>query len=98
MKLSELLSEGDVIGLLEQVFGSAMPMVFFVGSSASLIVMAIWINSKSLVLTAVVSMLSGAVVIEYMPPSVRMAGYGLILFAAAAVGATIYTGRSRPVR
>jgi len=46
----------------------------------------------------VTAMLSGAVVVEYMPPQVRMAGYGLILLAAAAVGASIYTGRQRPVR
>jgi hypothetical protein len=60
--------------------------------------MAIYINSRSIVLTAVTAMLSGAVMVEYMPPSVRMAGYGLILLAAAGVGASIYTGRTRPVR
>jgi len=98
LSVSERLADGDLVKLMQDTFGSAMPFVFFVGVVASLVLMAIYINSRSLVLTAVTAMLSGAVVVEYMPPQVRMAGYGLILLAAAAVGASIYTGRQRPVR
>lgn len=98
MSVSDRLADGDLVGLLQDTFGSAMPFVFFSGGVAALVIMAIYINSRSLVLTAVTAMLSGAVLIEYMPPQVRVAGYLLILAAVAAVGVSIYTGRERPVR
>lgn len=94
----DLLADGDIIGVIEETFGSAMPMLFFTGIVASLVVLSIYINSRSLVLTAVTMMLSGGVVIQYMPAEVRMAGYLLIIVAVAAVGTSIYTGRERPVR
>lgn len=94
----DLLADGDIVGLLEYVYGGAMPMILFVGIVGGLVIMTIYINSRSIALTAVVMMLSGAVVVEYMPPEAQMAGYGFIAVAAAAVVYSVYTGRERPVR
>lgn len=94
----DLLADGDIVGLLEYVYGGAMPMILFVGIVGGLVIMTIYINSRSIALTAVVMMLSGAVVVEYMPPEAQMAGYAFIAVAAAAVVYSVYTGRERPVR
>jgi len=94
----DLLSKGDIVGLLEYVYGGAMPMILFVGIVGALVVLTIYINSRSLALTGVVMMLSGAVFVEYMPAQVQMAGYAFIAAATAAVAYSIYTGRERPVR
>jgi len=94
----ESLTDGNLVEVIASSYGSAMPLVFFIGIVCSLIILTIYINSRSLTLTAVVTMLSGGVVVEYLPPEVRVAGYGLIVVGVAAVGASIYLGRERPVR
>lgn len=93
MSASYRIANGDLWGLLADVFGNAMPLVFFVGVVASLVLISIYVNSRSLVLTAVTAMLSGGVVVQYMPPEVRTAGYLLILAGVAAVGTSLYLGK-----
>jgi hypothetical protein len=95
--VAEDFANGDVWGFLSDVFGTSMPMTFFIGAVASLILMAIYINSRSVVLTAITAMLSGGVIVEWFPGEVRVAGFLLIFTGVAAVGSSIYLGRNRPV-
>lgn len=90
-------SEGRFWDILRQVYGQAMSLNFFVGGVCSLILMAIYINSRSVVLTATTAMLSGAVVVEWFPPEVRIAGFLLIFAGVAAAGSSIYLGRRRRI-
>lgn len=93
------LAEGEFWEVLGQAFSGTMPLIFVVGIVASLVLLAIYLNSESIVLTSIVAMLSGGVVIESMPPEVRVAGYLLILVGVAAAGSSIYLGQQRrPVR
>jgi hypothetical protein len=98
MSTVDNLTDGNLVEVIAATYGSAMPLVFFVGIVCSLIILTIYINSRSLTLTAIVTMLSGGVVVEYLPPPVRVAGYALIVVGVAAVGASIYLGRERPIR
>lgn len=91
------MSEGDFWEVLRQVFGQAMSLTFFVGTVFTLILMSIYINSRSVVLTATTAMLSGAVVVEFFPPEVRIAGFLLIFAGVAAAGSSIYLGRRRRI-
>ena len=92
------LANGEFWKVLGESFGQSMPLVFVIGVMASAVLLAIWINSQSIVLTAITAMLSGGVIVEFLPPEVRVAGYLLILFGVAAVGSSIYLGKQRKVR
>jgi|APHM01.1.fsa_nt_gi hypothetical protein len=94
----DLLADGDLVGAIEYVYGGAMPLLLFSGIVGGLVILTVYINSRSIALTGVVMMLSGAVVVQYLPPEAQMAGYAFIALAAAAVLYSIYTGRNRPVR
>ena len=85
--------EGDLWGVIEYAFGGVIPEVLLVGVICSVILIAIWMNSQSVVLTGVTAMLSGAVIVEFLPPEVRMAGYLVILAAVAAVATSIYASQ-----
>lgn len=74
-------------------FGQVMPETLFVGMVCSMIIVAIWLNSRSIVLVAVTTMLSGGVVVEFLPARVRTAGYLLIVFGVAAAMSAVYLGR-----
>lgn len=97
LQASKLVSEGKFWELLRTVFGQPMEINFFLGSVCSLIVMVIYINSRSVVLATIVSMLSGGVIVGFLPAEVRMAGMLLILVGVAMAGASVYLGRNRRI-
>lgn len=90
---AEYLAEGEIWELLRDVVGGAMPVVFFTGAVATLVLMAIYQNSRSLILTSITAMLSGGVIVEFLPAEVRIAGFLLIFAGVSAAGASIYLGR-----
>lgn len=97
LSIVDALSEGRFWRVIAETYGGVMPIVFFIGALASLVLMSIYINSESVVLTAIVAMLAGGLIIEFLPPEVRMAGYLLIIVGVTAVGSSIYLGRERKV-
>lgn len=86
-------TDGDFWGVVSETFGNAMPEPLFVGVVVSLVLMAIYMNSKSIVLTGVTAMLAGAMIVEFLPPELQTAGYLIILASVVVVAVQIYTGR-----
>jgi hypothetical protein len=92
------LVSGNIVEAITQSYGTAMPPLLFAGVLASAVLASLYINSRSVVLVGLVSMLSGGVIVQSLPPQLRTLGYALVLVAVAAVGSSIYLGRSSEVR
>ena len=97
-ELVELFTEGELWEIVRHTFAGPIPEPFFVGVVASAVLMVIYVNSRSVVLTAIVAMLSGGVIVEMLPPEVQAAGVLLIIAGVVAAGSSIYLGRNQPVR
>lgn len=91
-------SEGDIWGVLADSYGGAMPLPLLTGATGSLVLVSLYINSRSVSLVAITAMVSGGAIIGFMPPEVRMGGYLLLAAGAAAVGVGLWQGQRRPVR
>ena len=93
----QAFADGDFWAVFRSVFGEVMPMTFVVGGVFSLMLMSIYVSSRSVVMTAITAMLSGGVIVEFLPPEVRIAGFMLIFAGVAAAGSSIYLGRRRRI-
>lgn len=94
MSIAEYFAEGDLWGPFAESYGSVMSMDLFIGVVFSIILATIYINSRSVVLTAITAMLSGGVIVNFFPPEIRTAGFLLIFVGVAAAGTGVYLGRT----
>lgn len=75
LPVGDWLSDGGFWRVLGETYESAMPPVLMIGVVSSVVLLAIYINSQSVALTAITAMLSGGVIVKFLPPVVRFRVY-----------------------
>ena len=84
--------EGEIIEALHEPFAASMGE-FFVGLMMLTIIGAIYINSDSVVLPTVTTMLAGALVVEFAPPQVARVGFLIIFLGVTLAGSYLWIQR-----